>query len=449
MRQKKRKKQRKSRSKKIKIALTHDYLREYGGAERVLEALHELYPEAPVYVAFVDQKNLGIHWDTFSDWDIRQSWLTKIPFYKKIYSPLRILAPRFFCSFDFSEYDVVISSSNMYFAKAITKERSKKSQKNKKKLTGKKKKPIHISYCHTPPRSLYGYNTMTNWKKNPLIRVAGSVMNHYLRVVDYYVSQEVDYFIANSQEVQQRIWKFYRRDSKVLYPPVELLDFSVPHERGKSETKSKKKNLLDHRGTSNQKVVASGNRSAKERGMKKNTLDSESYFLYVGRLAFAKHPELAVAACNRLKLPLKVVGSGGMQSQLEQKAGPSVEIMGAVDDQQLAELYAGAKALLYPVEDEDFGIVPVEAMGYGVPVIAHRSGGPVETITDDTGLFFDEIDVKSLINAIKTFQKKDKQKKFNRSKIQKHAQQFSKKVFVKSIDSFVRRKSFENSKKKR
>jgi glycosyltransferase involved in cell wall biosynthesis len=367
------------KNKNFKIALIHDYLREYGGAERVLEALHELYPEAPVYVSFVDQTALGLHWAKFKDWDIRQSWITKIPFYKKLYSPLRVLAPQFFGSFNLSKYDVIISSSNMYFAKAVK----------------KTDKAVHISYCHTPPRSLYGYTTMTDWKKNPVIRYGGSLINHYLRVVDYYVSQQVDFFIANSEEVKNRIKKFYRREAVVIYPPVDLIDVNT------------------------------------------NSLIEKKYYLFVGRLAFAKHPEIAVEACNQLHLPLKLVGTGSMMEKLKSIAGPNVELLGAIDDQELHQLYAGAKALLFPVEDEDFGIVPVEAMGHGVPVIAHNSGGPKETVIDNkTGVIFDDLSVAGLTAALKKFA----QTKFDRSAIIKHAQKFSKKRFQQEIDDFVKSK---------
>ncbi len=385
--------------KPLKVVLVHDYLREYGGAERVLEALHELYPTAPVYVSFVDTKQLGVHWQKFKDWEIHQSWITKIPFYKKIFSPLRILAPQFFQHFDLSAFDLIISSSNMYFAKAVK----------------KAPRAVHISYCHTPPRALYGFTTMTNWKKNPLIRMGGTLINHYLRVIDYQVSQQVDYFIANSYEVQRRIQKFYRRESVVIHPPVELVDRAFENSRARS------------------------------------------YYLYAGRLAFAKHPELAVKVANHLKLPLKVAGSGGMEEQLRQLAGPTVEILGPVSDDQLKVLYAGAKALLYPVEDEDFGIVPVEAMGFGVPVIAHNSGGPKETVVSKskiqnpkskqnsssklqnpepkvvTGILFDELTVEGLADAVKAFEKQ----KFNHQKIHQYALQFRKERFKREIGKFV------------
>jgi glycosyltransferase involved in cell wall biosynthesis len=363
-----------AQQKEPKIALVHDYLIDYGGAERVLEALHELYPEAPVYVAFIDKDKMGVHWRKFADWDIRETWLAKLPLIKKLYSPLRVLADKAFSSLDLADYDVVISSSNAFMAKAV------------RATNG-----VHICYCHTPPRALYGYSTMTNWKSNPIVRVAGTLLNHYMRVIDYKIAQQVDYFIANSTETERRIHKFYRRNSVVIHPPV-----NVP--------------------------------------LKLPIATKREYYLYVNRLALAKHPELAVQAANQLNLPLKVVGSGAMKEYLKEIAGPTVEFLGAVKDAELNELYSGAKALLYPVEDEDFGIVPIEAMGHGVPVISHRSGGPMETIIEGkTGVFFDELNVTGLVEAIEKAQKKNWQSEL----LYEHAQQYSTTTFQKKISSFV------------
>lgn len=360
----------------MKIALLHDYLREYGGAERVLEALHELYPAAPVFVSFKDEAALGSHWQRFADWDIRETRLTQLPFYKKLYSPYRVFAAWAFRGLDLSEYDVVISSSNAYFAKAATVPNG-----------------IHVCYCHTPPRSLYGYSTMSDWKKNPITRLVGTLINHYARVVDYNVAQHVDLFIANSEETQRRIQKFYRRSSVVVNPPVTV---------GKQMEKTEK----------------------------------QDYFLYVNRLALAKHPELAVEVCLRNNWPLKVVGTGKMLSQLQELAHGKVEFLGAVNDAELARLYAQARALLYPVEDEDFGIVPIEAMAHGTPVIAHKSGGPKETVLDGkTGLFFEDLSVKGLEKAVQQFIKQEQS--FHPNVLHAHALSFSKERFQKEISKIV------------
>ena len=358
----------------MKIALIHDYLREYGGAERVVEALHDLYPDAPVYVAFTDPQVAGMHWQKFADWEIHQSWLTKIPFYKKLFSPLRIFAPQYFSRFDLSEFDVVISSTNAYFAKAVQVPNG-----------------VHICYCHTPARSLYGYTTMTNWQQNPITKFAGTLINHYLRVVDFQVAQKVDHFIANSEETKRIIAKFYRRDSTVIYPPI-----AIPNSAPKKT--------------------------------------SRDYYLYVGRIAASKHVDLAVAAATTLGLSLKVAGEGKGLEHLREMAGPTVEFLGAVSDQALSELYAGAKALLFPAEDEDFGMVPVEAMGHGTPVIAHRSGGPLESVVEGkTGLFFDAFTVESLVTAVQQFEKK----KWDAKTIYAHSKQFGLERFTNEIEKLV------------
>jgi glycosyltransferase involved in cell wall biosynthesis len=363
---------------KLKIALAHDYLREYGGAERVLEVLHEMFPDAPVYTAFFDKESLGIHASKFEGWDIHQSFMTKIPFYKKLYSPLRVLANNCFEKFDLSAYDLVISSSNAYMAKAVQVPNGK-----------------HICYCHTPPRSLYGYETMSDWKKNPIIKVVGTLINHYMRVIDFKVAQRVDQFVANSLETARRIKKFYRRDSLVINPPVELPS----------------------------KLPISTNLENK-------------YYLYINRLAWAKHPELAVQAATQLDLPLKLAGTGKMFPKLKAMAGPTVEFLGAVSDEQLKKLYAGAKALFYPVKDEDFGMIPIEAMGYGVPVIAHKSGGPQETVIEGkTGIFFENLTVGGLIEVIEKFSKM----KFDAEFISNHAKKYNKDIFKDKILKLVKK----------
>lgn len=379
-------------SKKLKIALAHDYLCEYGGAERVLEALHELYPDAPVYVAFKNLSVAGVNAQKFSGWDIRESWLIKIPFYKQLFSPLRIFAPNYFAAFDLSDYDVVISSTNAYFSKAVT---------VKNKINGSRHKAFHITYCHTPARSLYGYTTMTDWKRNPLFKIVGTLINHYLRIKDVEIARSnVDAFIANSKETQKRIKKFYRLDSTVIYPPIEI-------ETGKKYSSTPQLPKKD------------------------------GYFLVVGRIAASKHVDLAIQTANELGINLKVVGTGKGLDYLKSIAGPSVTFLGGVDDATLSDLYKNATALLYPAEDEDFGMVPIEAMGHGIPVVAHNSGGPLETIQPGVnGFFFEEFTTTSLGKAINKIIKT----KWNKHKIYVHALTFSKERFQREIQDFVSRK---------
>jgi len=359
----------------MKVALVHDYFREYGGAERVVETLHEMFPDAPVYTAFIDKTALGIHWQRFQDWDIRQSWARYIPGIRYLYSPLRVLADTFFSSFDLSSYDIVISSTNMYMAKAVRMYPPTK----------------HFCYCHTPPRSLYGYTTMTNWKKNPLVRIGGELINHYMRIVDFKTAQHPDLFIANSQEVQRRIQKFYRRDSVVIYPPIDV-PATLP--------KTKK----------------------------------EEFYLYVGRLAASKHVDLVVKTCSQLKKRLLVVGSGKGLEDLKNIAGPSVEFLGSVSDEKLHDLYARAKLLIYPAEDEDFGMIPVEAMAYGTPVIVHRSGGFLESVIEGkTGIFIDKLTEDALEKAIERAEKIH----WDQNTLYAHAKKFSKDRFKKEMHTLI------------
>lgn len=378
----------------MKVALVHDYLREYGGAERVLEVLHEIWPTSPLYTAFIDRDNLGIHGKRFKDWKIRTSWGQKLPFIYKLFSPYRIFAPAFFASFDFSGFDVVISSSSVFFAKAIR----------------FKPPTIHICYCHTPPRFLYGYPTAIEWQRHWWGKMSGSILNHYLRMVDWQAAQKVDYFIANSKETAKRIKKFYRRDSTVIYPPVELGKrvATKPYSRAQ----------------------------AKEEGSGEQS-ETGSYFLCVSRLARAKRIDLAIEACNQRRLPLKVVGTGREETALKAIAGPTVEFLGEVSDEKLVRLYTDCQALIFPAEEEDFGIVPVEAMSFGKPVIALRSGGVRESVIEGvTGEFFNEPTVESLLTVLKNF----KAGGYKPENCINQAEEFSKERFEKEIKKFVQTK---------
>jgi len=377
----------------MKIALVHDYLREYGGAERVVEVLHEMWPEAPLYTSFVDWHSFAKapagKVKLFQSMDIRTSWIQHNPIVKKFHSPLRFLAPKIWESFDLSAYDVVISSSGWFISRGV-----------------KVKPPsVHICYIHHPPRNLWGYPTGSTLQKYAVVRGYANVINFFLRHYDIETAQKVDYFIANSKETARRVWKFYRRESTVIYPPVTL------------SNKIKKRltmNDLPRRQTNQQ------------------------YYLSVGRLAWAKRIDLAIQACNSLKLPLKIVGTGKEEEYLRSGAGPTIEFAGGVSDSKLDELYRGAKALIFTALDEDFGIVPVEAMGRGVPVIGLAQGGVKETVADGkTGILFDTPDEASLVAALKRF---EKMKKDWTKPCQAQAEIFEKDVFMKKLRAFVEEK---------
>lgn len=371
----------------MKVALAHDYLREYGGAERVLEALHEIFPDAPVYTAYLDLNGLGAHAKRFTSWDIRTSWFQKFPLAGKLVSPFRIFAPMMFESFDLSEYDLVISSCSIYFSKAV--------------IT--KPEALHLSYIHTPPRYLYGYTTSFNYKKNPITRILGEIANHFLRVYDFETSQRPDILVANSKEVQSRIKKFYRRESVVIYPPVTLP--VIPSEARNLKTK-------------------------------------RSYYLSVGRLVRGKGIDIIIEACGKLALPLKVVGSGpereNIELRIKNKGYKNIELLGQVSDEELPRLYGGAKATIVASEDEDFGIVPVESMASGTPVIAPKAGGFLETVMDGkTGILYGgpgQVDADSLIEGIQRFNDINH---FNVEDLRKNAEKFGKVRFKKEILELV------------
>ncbi|MDO8429551.1 MAG: glycosyltransferase [Candidatus Daviesbacteria bacterium] len=360
-----------------KVAIVHDYLREYGGAERVLEALHEIYPEAPIYTAYLNLEGLGLHRERIKDWNIKTSWLQNLPLANYLISPLRILAPMIFEGFDLKEYDLVISSCNTYFSKAvITKPNS-----------------LHISYIHTPPRYLYGYATSFNYKKNPLTRILGEIANHFLRLYDFEVSERPDVLVANSKNVASRIQKFYRRDSVVIYPPVDIEKFK-----------------------------------------KAQTAARGDYFLSVGRLVRGKGVDIIVRACSELGVPLKVVGSGPELAVLRRLAGRSVEFIGSVADTDLPSFYANAQATIVASVDEDFGIVPVESMASGTPVIAFAGGGFLETvISGKTGEFFKEATAESLIRVLENFEGS----RYESEDCQKQAEKFSEDIFKRQILKLV------------
>lgn len=371
----------------MKVALTHDYLREYGGAERVLETLHEIYPDAPLYTAYFNPKSMGENGERFKSWDIRTSWFQHMPFANKLLSPFRIFAPLMFESFDLSEYDLVISSSSaVYFAKSV--------------IT--KPETLHISYIHTPPRFLYGYTTSFNYKKNPIIRVLAEVANHFLRIWDFEVSQRPDILIGNSQNVVARIKKFYRREAVVIYPPVTL-----------SEAKSIYPSAAPQ--------------------------DDRIYFLALNRLVRGKGTEVIVEACTKLNLPLKVVGTGPELEQLQTISDrkQNVEFLGWVSDSERVKLLENAKALIVASEDEDFGITSVEAQGVGTPVIAVRSGGYLETVIEGkTGEFYGGpgmVTAQQLIPVLKDFDPK----KYDPKDCRKNAEKFSKENFKKQFKAIV------------
>jgi len=367
-----------------KIAIVHDYLIDFGGAERVLLAIHEIYPDAPIYVSVYRAERLGKFADKFKSAKIIQSGFGYLPFADKLISPLRFLLPAIWNSFDLTGYDLIISSASWAVTKGFKKKRG----------------ATEICYCHTPPRYLYGYDTSRKFEElmGKLVGFYGLIVNHFMRQYDFKQAQKVDYFIANSEEVKKRIEKFYRRDSVVIYPPVEIF--------------------------SPQGYFDPGSQSQKKR----------DYYLTGGRLTAAKNFDLIIKTFNKLGLALKIYGSGPLESQLRKISGKNIEFLGNVGDEKMAELYFGAKAFILAQKDEDFGMTAVEAMSFGTPVIAYKGGGYLESVIDGTtGVFFDELNTESLSAAVRKFGKI----KFKSEDCMTQAKKFSSARFKKEMLQFV------------
>ena len=326
----------------MKTALVHDYLAQAGGAERVAAAFHTLFPEAPLYTSVYDR---AATLPSFAEMDIRTSFLQRWPFSSRRFHKLALpYYPAAFEQFNFTGYDLVLSSSSSFAKGIITPPET-----------------CHVCYCHTPSRFIWRQQEYLS--QNRSAGAASFLVSAYvnsLRSWDVESAQRVDYFVANSYNVARRIRKFYRRDvAAVIYPPVETTKFQPvgPAEIG------------DH-------------------------------FLVVSRLLGYKRLDLAVEACTRRGLPLRVVGIGPDLARLKRLAGPTIQFLGRLSDEQVVRELARCKALIFPGE-EDFGITPVECMASGRPVIAYGAGGALETVVDgQTGLFFLEQTVDSLVQAL-------------------------------------------------
>jgi len=306
--------------KQPKIAFVHDYLLNYGGAEKVLEALLEMYPESPVYTSMHEPEKLS------NAINKQKIICPETALFKKFPKYLTFLMPLVFENFDLREYDIIVSDSSAWSKGVIT-----------------KPEQLHISYIHTPPRFLYKYSVesmkRSAWYFKPFVTVLDSL----LRVWDRSAAQRPNYLIANSEEVRSRIKKFYGRDALVIYPPVEI------------------------------DVKNSGSPAEKNRA---------PYFLVLSRLAAYKNIDLVIRAFKNISTELWIAGTGREEERLKELAGPNVKFLGKVSESEKHSLIEGCLGVINAVKDEDFGIVPVEAMAHGKPVLAHKSGGHLETVTE-------------------------------------------------------------------
>lgn len=359
----------------MKVALVHDYLIQYGGGERVLEVLSDMFPEAPIYTLMYDAESM---YGAFEGRDIRTSFIQRIPWATQRHRMLPWLMPLGIEDLDLSEYDVVISSSSSYAKGIITDPDT-----------------LHISYCHTPMRYAWDdcHRYFTEFQYSSPVKSMLPFAMNYIRMWDKVSADRVDYYVANSQNVARRIQKYYHLESDVIYPPVFVDAFPEGYHA------------------------------------------TEPYYLILGRFLPYKHYDIVIEAFRENGKTLKIVGSGTEEDYLKHLAAgkKNIEFLGRLPDPEARELFAGCEAVIFPSED-DFGIVPVEAMAAGKPVIAYGQGGALETIVDGvTGVFFAQQTAESVEDAIQRFESLT----FDSSRIRQHAQVFSRERFQTEFSRFV------------
>jgi glycosyltransferase involved in cell wall biosynthesis len=364
----------------MKVALVHDWLTGMRGGEKCLEVFCELYPDADLYTLIYTPENVS---PTIRRMNIRTSWLDRLPAAAKYFRYLLPLFPQAVESFELAGYDLILSSSHCV-AKGIFPHRS-----------------LHVSYIFSPMRYVWDlHDAYVTGSQSRLGRFGLSIFRSYLQRWDVRSSKRVDYFIAESQNIAAKIERFYRRPSKVIYPPVDFDRFSIRR-------------------------------------------DVQTFYLIVSALVPYKRIDLAIEAFNALKLPLKIVGDGPLRYSLAQRANGNIEFLGWLDDPKVAELYASCQALIFPGE-EDFGIVPLEAQASGRPVIAFKRGGLLETVIgmdeavsqpNPTGIFFTDQNSQSLIVAVRQFERL--RDRFEPEQIRAHARHFGRDRFKREIADYV------------
>lgn len=359
----------------MKVALVHESLTRLGGAERVLAEMHRLYPDAPIYALLHE---ISVTKTLFPGANLHFSFLRRFPEFlrkrERLFLPLLPVVPE---TFDLSRYDVVISSASAFAKGVVTRPGT-----------------VHICYCHSPTRYLWDWypHVLEEFGGGGLKHGALSILLHYLRLWDAAAARRVDFFVANSKTTAGRIKKYYGRDADVIYPPVAVRKFTP-------------------------------------------TKNNQGYFLIVSRLSPYKRIDTAIHAFNKLELPLWIVGEGRDRERLQTLAGPTIRFKGFVEDEKLPALYGGARALIFPGED-DFGIVPVEAMASGKPVIALRRGGAMETVLEGiTGEFFDEPHEAMLAEAVRSFM--EKENTYDYLKIRARAEEYSVEKFRANLEKYV------------
>lgn len=364
----------------MKVALVYDRVNKWGGAERVLLALHEIWPEAPLYTAVYHPQTAP--WANV--FKVIPSFLQKFPLAQAHHEFYPWLMPLAFESFNFDEYDVVISVTSEAAKGILTKPRT-----------------LHLCYCLTPTRYLWsGYE---EYFASKWFRLFTKPMVGYLRNWDKIAAQRPDGYLAISQTVRERIKKYYGRESEVIYPPVNTDKFKVQNAKFKVK---------------------------------------EDFYLVVSRLVKYKKIDLAVEAFNQLGWNLKIAGTGGELKKLQAEAGKNIQFLGQLTDEALLGYYQNCQGVIFPGE-EDFGLVPLEAQAAGKPVIAFARGGALETVIDGkTGLFFNRQTPQALIDILKKF----KSRKFKAEDCRAQAEKFNQSRFTREFKSTVERKWQEHLK---
>lgn len=362
-----------------KVAIVHDWLVNYGGAERVVEEFLKIYPEADIFTLVYDEKKMG---KIFPKEKVHASFLQKWPFSTKLYTKFLKFMPKAFESFDFSGYDFVLCSSSCCAKGVIT-------------------PPLvpHIAYIHSPMRYAWDQYFQYKERSGRLTRYFMDKWMPSIRLWDYVSSQRIDTLISNSSYISRRIKKYWNRDSLVIYPPVSCDRLSP------------------------------------------NNKPHEDFFVVFSRFVPYKRIDLAIKACGQLKKKLVVIGSGSQEKELKALAqsykDADITFTGRISDKEVMDYLQRCRALIFCAE-EDFGIIPVEAQCCGRPVIAFGKGGALETVIEGkTGTFFHHATSDSVERAISRFEKLEADGAFDTDFIESHAKSFSEQRFEKQISECV------------
>ena len=382
-----------------KVALVHDFLVAYGGAERVLEAMAEMFPEAPIYTLLYDKERMGEH---FLRRDIRVSWLAKLPrFLKKRYRFFLPFFPVAVESFDLRDFDLVISSSGAWSKGIVTRLNTK-----------------HIAYLHSPMRYAWDYHEqyLDELGAYGKLRIFTRALLSYLRVWDWQAAERPDAIISNSRFTAARVKKYYRREAQVIYPPA-------------MELYEKTKNVR----SGEREIPSSAIRQLAEADRDDGA--SRRHFLVVSRLTRSKKVDKTIEAFNKLGLPLIIVGDGPERTRLQSQAGKNIRFVGFISDEALAKLYASARAVIFPAE-EDFGMVAAEALSFGTPVIAYEYGGIREIVEQGkTGELFHAETPEIIAEGVRRFLQHEGQ--YDETAMKQSVAHLAKKRFQREMREFI------------